>query len=59
MKKLLLFTTLFAFLGLIKAQKPSANPTKFYPAQIWKDNKGQPINAHGGGVMYLLRGLKY
>jgi Glycosyl hydrolases family 43 len=52
MKKLLLFTTLFAFLGFIKAQKLPTNPPKFQPAQIWKDNKGQPINAHGGGVMY-------
>ncbi len=52
MKILPTFIVLFIFSGLIKAQKPPANPTKFYPAQIWKDTRGLPIDAHGGGVMY-------
>ena len=24
---------------------------KFYPGEIWKDNNGVHINAHGGGVI--------
>lgn len=24
----------------------------FYPGQVWKDNRGIPVNAHGGGVLY-------
>jgi hypothetical protein len=24
----------------------------FYPGQIWKDNNGVHINAHGGGILY-------
>ena len=24
----------------------------FYPTEIWKDTKGDTINAHGGGFMY-------
>ncbi len=52
MKIVLTFTVFFVFLGLIQAQKLPAPPAKFYPAQVWKDNRGLPINAHGGGVMY-------
>lgn len=31
------------------AQKTSV----FSPAKIWTDNKGRPINAHGGGVIFF------
>jgi beta-xylosidase len=26
--------------------------TAFHPGKIWADNKGVPINAHGGGILY-------
>jgi hypothetical protein len=25
---------------------------KFHPGKVWKDREGNPINAHGGGIMY-------
>jgi Glycosyl hydrolases family 43 len=52
MKIRLIFITFFAFLGLVNAQKSAAKLTKFYPGQIWKDDKNVPINAHGGNVIY-------
>lgn len=35
--------------AIIFAQKTSV----FSPAKIWSDNKGRPINAHGGGVIFF------
>ena len=32
----------------IQAQKN----TSFIPGQVWKDTDGNPINAHGGGLLY-------
>jgi Glycosyl hydrolases family 43 len=40
------------------AQKPKGDKTQFEPAKEWLDNKGNPINAHGGGVLYF-NGLYY
>ncbi len=30
----------------------------FHPGQIWLDNNGKPINAHGGGILYY-EGIYY
>ena len=26
--------------------------TEFIPGEVWKDTDGNPINAHGGGLLY-------
>lgn len=31
---------------------PQAHYTSFRPGEIWKDNKGVHINAHGGGILF-------
>jgi hypothetical protein len=33
------------------AQTPSAPLTQFSPGDLWPDNHGVPINAHGGGIL--------
>lgn len=49
MKKFTLLTLpLFFFLTCLAQESD-----KFLPGQIWKDNKGVHINAHGGGILYL------
>ncbi len=43
------------FSGLILLFNSCSNKElykKFKPGEIWYDNKGVPINAHGGGVLY-------
>lgn len=48
MKKLFLcIAYLFSFL-IINAQKK----LNFVPGKVWLDNKSQPINAHGGNVLF-------
>ncbi|WP_207531746.1 glycoside hydrolase family 43 protein [Desertivirga arenae] len=47
MKKIILFIALcLVNLRLYSQYK------EFHPGEIWKDNKGIHINAHGGGVLY-------
>ena len=50
--------TINRFLGLciylLAAQSASA---QFFPGELWKDNNGNHINAHGGG--FLFHGDKY
>lgn len=54
-KKLLIFT--FVLIGLENIAQN--NQLKdFAPGTIWKDNKGVPINAHGGGVLFH-KGIYY
>ncbi len=48
MKKLFFLITFIAQCGVSNAQKKSV----FSPAKVWFDNKGLPINAHGGGVIF-------
>lgn len=44
-------TGLFIKPFYLKAQ--ATKEQKFiYPAQEWSDNKGKPINAHGGGILF-------
>ena len=40
------------------AQKSTSVHNYFHPAQIWSDNNGKPINAHGGGVLFY-KGVYY
>lgn len=44
----------FIFIGLaiISLTACTSGNTEFRPKEIWKDTNGNPINAHGGGVMY-------
>ena len=48
MKKLIFLIAFIAQSAITSAQKT----TVFSPAQIWSDNRGLPINAHGGGVIF-------
>ena len=46
---------LFAFFlskSLLFGQETNQKYNSFRPGEIWKDNNGTHINAHGGGVMY-------
>lgn len=45
--------TIFLIIGLLAAcdASPRKQYSSFYPGQIWKDDKGVLINAHGGGIL--------
>jgi len=47
-----------AFLAVTIAQKTAIPPSQFFPAKVWNDAKSQPINAHGGGVLFH-KGMYY
>jgi beta-galactosidase len=34
------------------ARSDQAKPAEFRPGKVWLDTSGQPINAHGGGMLY-------
>jgi hypothetical protein len=40
--------------GLVCARAAGSVPTgpQFMPGEIWRDTEGNPINAHGGGVLF-------
>ncbi|MEO8404203.1 MAG: glycoside hydrolase family 43 protein [Chitinophagaceae bacterium] len=46
----------FLFINNTKAQQPQSagikKYTAFHPGQTWGDDKGEVINAHGGGILY-------
>ncbi|ALW85305.1 beta-glucanase [Hymenobacter sedentarius] len=48
MKKTLIVAALLAVAGLAQAQQRTA----FEPGQVWPDNHGTHLNAHGAGVLY-------
>lgn len=48
-KKSFLLVVFMALCAMIFAQKTAV----FSPAKVWSDNKGRPINAHGGGVIFF------
>jgi len=50
MKYFLIFALLAAFVTL-KAQGEK-KATQIRPGQLWNDSNGNPINAHGGGILY-------
>ena len=37
--------------GLVHAQ-PYTSKQQFLPGQLWNDSRGEPINAHGGGILF-------
>lgn len=46
---------LFAALALLVVSAPISGQEKndaFRPKEVWNDTSGEPINAHGGGIMY-------
>jgi beta-xylosidase len=47
-KKICLLVVAFSCVLILKAQ----NDKQFSPGEIWKDNTGTPINAHGGGILF-------
>lgn len=54
MKKL--FWSLSLFIGIVcsaslKAQTATTN-NAIVPGEVWNDTEGNPINAHGGGILY-------
>ena len=40
-------------LGLMAASPAWADPQKILPTEIWPDNRGEHIQAHGGGIIKL------
>ena len=54
MKKIFPITVLLIVIGF----NLSAQQTNFIPGQVWKDTEGNPINAHGGGLL-LHNGIYY
>lgn len=47
-QKLNLLCLLLSFLGMMGQQKQ----TSFTPGELWIDNEGNHINAHGGGILF-------
>ena len=43
----------FAVLFSACAVNMAKEENTFYPQRVWNDTEGNPINAHGGGVLYL------
>jgi len=56
MRYYLIFVLLTAFVTLKAEEKNRA--TQIRPGQVWNDSNGNPINAHGGGILYF-RGIYY
>ena len=50
MAKLLLLFVICV--GLLPVAVQAQENTEFIPGEVWKDTDGNPINAHGGGVLY-------
>jgi beta-xylosidase len=53
-KKICLLVIAFSTVLILKAQ----NDKQFSPGEIWKDNTGTHINAHGGGILFY-NGIYY
>ena len=41
-----------ACIGLLPISVQAQKNTDFIPGEVWKDTDGNPINAHGGGLLY-------
>ncbi len=50
-KSLLLIIASIWMFSWEENEKPETYYDKFHPGEIWNDNNGVHINAHGGGVM--------
>jgi hypothetical protein len=53
MRSYILLSSVVSFTFSLFAQGIEQKDHVFYPSEIWKDNTGRPINAHGGGILYL------
>ena len=51
MKKYLVIAQLVAIIGISPVNLKAQN-VNIQPGNIWNDTQGNPINAHGGGVLY-------
>lgn len=56
-KSIPFFVSIFGLLivintSILTAQNQKIDKTSIEPAQLWLDNKGNHINAHGGGVLF-------
>ena len=53
MKTLFLYVFLIVVstVGIVEAQSEKTN-SRIIPGAVWKDTDGNPINAHGGGILY-------
>ena len=40
------------WLGFMPGSSALAGEPQFVPGEVWRDSTGQPINAHGGGVLF-------
>jgi hypothetical protein len=49
-RKWLALLLMMALMGIYQYSK--AQQKEFHPGQLWPDNKGVHINAHGGGILY-------
>ena len=50
--KSLLALCLFCGAGAVSTAETPVRHTSFKPGEIWTDNNGVHINAHGGGILY-------
>lgn len=39
-------------IGLLPIQMRAQKNSYIIPGEVWKDTDGNPINAHGGGLLY-------
>lgn len=56
-RRAVLFFLAFIFGAFVGAVAAPAEDV-FHPGEIWRDNAGAPINAHGGGILYF-QGIYY
>lgn len=52
MRKVIVFLTLFIFIGIQVFARDAEVYSSFRPAKLWLDTSGNIINAHGGGVLF-------
>jgi acetyl esterase/lipase len=57
MVKFSLTVLLFISILLVVSFRNESDNRKIFPGEIWKDTDGNPINAHGGGILF--HGGKY
>jgi len=49
---LLILLTGFLVVNIFHSCQPSVKDKIFTPGEIWNDTSGNPINAHGGGILF-------
>src|SRR6266446_7209141 len=51
-RTLLLAVSALLVLGLCPTAVAARASREFVPGEVWRDASGDPINAHGGGILY-------